>query len=192
MLTFIAQHPLIQRLRTLGPDQRAVAATEFAMLLPVMLTLYLGSVEVSQAVAVDRKTTLVARTIADLVAQASTPIANTDMTNLLNAGAAVAAPYPVANLKITVSSIKIDNTGKPTVVWSDSLNGTPRSVGSTVTMPSALAIPNIWMIWSEVQYSYKPTIGYVVTGTMNLSDQLYMRPRLTDCITRTTSSGSVC
>ena len=54
------------------------------MLLPLMVTLYLGGVEVSQAIAVDRKVTLVARTLADLVAQA-TSITNADMTNILNA-----------------------------------------------------------------------------------------------------------
>jgi hypothetical protein len=38
-------------------------------------------------------------------------------------------------------------------------------------------------VWSEVSYSYKPAIGYVITGTLNLSDQIYMRPRLSDTIT---------
>ena len=31
-----------------------------------------------------------------------------------------------------------------------------------------------------MQYSYKPTIGYVVSGTLTLKDQIYMRPRLSD------------
>jgi hypothetical protein len=35
-----------------------------------------------------------------------------------------------------------------------------------------------------VNYSYKPTIGYVVTGTLSLSDQIFMRPRLSDTVTR--------
>jgi hypothetical protein len=35
------------------------------------------------------------------------------------------------------------------------------------------------LIWGEASYAYKPTIGYVVTGTLNLSDQIYMSPRLT-------------
>ena len=39
------------------------------MLLPLMLTLYLGAVEVSQAVGVDRKVTLTSRTVADLASQ---------------------------------------------------------------------------------------------------------------------------
>ena len=36
-------------------------------------------------------------------------------------------------------------------------------------------------------YSYKPAIGYVITGTLNLSDQIYMRPRLSDTVTRVNS-----
>ena len=53
-----------------------------------------------------------------------------------------------------------------------------------MTLPAALAVPSTSLIWSEVQYSYKPTIGYVVTGTLTLKDQIYMRPRLSDSVTR--------
>jgi len=49
-----------------------------------MITLYLGAVEVSQGVAIDRKVTLTTRTVADLASQV-TSINNADMTNLLNA-----------------------------------------------------------------------------------------------------------
>ena len=73
-------------------DQRGVSAVEFAMLLPLMITLYLGAVEISQGVAIDRKVTLTARTVADLASQV-TSINNSDMTNMLNAAAAVIAPF---------------------------------------------------------------------------------------------------
>ena len=83
-----------RRFGRLASDERGVSAVEFALLLPLMLTLYLGTVEVSQGIAADRKVTLTARTVADLVAQVSS-INNTDMTNSLNAAAAVIAPYSV-------------------------------------------------------------------------------------------------
>jgi hypothetical protein len=89
-------------------------------------------------------------------------------------------------LKVTVSSVRIDATGKATIDWSDTLNGTARSKGSTVTLPAALNVANSYLIWSEVQYSYKPVIGYVVSGTLTLKDQIYMRPRLSDSVTRDT------
>ncbi len=179
----IAQH-LRSRFGRLAKDERGVSAVEFAMLLPLMVSLYLGAVEVSQGIGADRKVTLTARTIADLVAQ-TTSINNADMTNSLNAASAVVAPFSTANLKVVVSSIKIDAQGKATIAWSDTLNGTARAVGSTVTLPSALAIPNSSLIWSEVSYNYKPVIGYVVSGTLNLKDQIYMRPRMSDSVART-------
>lgn len=176
---------IVRRLGRLADDERGVSAVEFAMLLPLMLTLYLGTVEVSQGIGADRKVTLTARTVADLVAQVSS-INNADMTNSLNAATAVMAPFPANNLMVTVTSVSIDANGKATVVWSDALNGSPRAVGSTVTLPTALNIPSTSLIWSEVQYAYTPTIGYVVSGTLNLKDQIYMRPRLSDKVDRTT------
>ena len=172
-----------QRLSSLAGDQRGVSAVEFALLLPLMLTLYLGVVEVSQGIGADRKVTMTARTIADLVAQTSS-ISNSDMTNSLNAATAVMAPFPDSKLKVTVTRVDIDANGNATVAWSDTKNGTARSKGSTVTLPAALNIANSSLIWSEVEYAYKPTIGYVISGTLTLKDQLYMRPRLSDCVSR--------
>jgi Flp pilus assembly protein TadG len=167
-------------------DARGVSAVEFAMLLPLMLTLYLGGVEVSQGVSVDRKVTLTARAVADLAAQATT-INNAQMTNILDAASAVAAPFPVSQLKVTVSSVTIDAQGTAKIAWSDALNTSPRAVNEVVALPQALAIPNSTLIWGEVSYSYTPTIGYVVTGTLSLKDQIYMRPRLSTSVARVPS-----
>ena len=175
-----ARRPLRRFLR----DKRGVSAVEFAMLLPLMITLYLGGVEVSQAVAVDRKVTLISRSLGDLVAQATT-VSNADMTNILAATAAIIVPYVDAKLKITVSSVVIDAQGVAKIAWSDTKNGTARAVGSTVTLPAALNTASSSLIWAESQYAYTPVIGYVITGTMTLKDQIYMRPRLSDTVART-------
>jgi len=185
MKNFAFLNKLYRRLTSLRRDQRGVSAVEFAMLLPLMVTLYLGTVEVSQGVAIHRKVTLTARTVADLASQV-TSINNADMTNMLTAAGAVVAPFPSNELKVTVSAVTIDANGVATVAWSDTLNGTARAVNSTVSLPSALNVPNSQLIWSEVHYNYVPTIGYVVTGALNLFDQIYMRPRLSETVARTT------
>jgi len=172
-----------RQIRRLLRDKRGISAVEFAMLLPLMVTLYLGGVEVSQAIAIDRKVTLLARSLADLVSQASS-ISNSDSSNILAATASIVAPYSDEKLKITVSSVKIDNNGVAKVCWSDTKNGTARAIGSTVTVPAALNTVNSSLIWAESEYAYTPAIGYVITGTMNLKDQIYMRPRLSDTVTR--------
>ena len=171
-----------RRLAGLARDERGVSAVEFALLLPLMLTIYLGAVEVSQGIAADRKVTLTARTIADLCSQAQS-LTVSDMTNSMLAAVAVMAPYPDSNMKVTVSSVKIDSNGNATVEWSESKNGTKRATGSSVTLLPALKVPNTWLIFSEVEYAYKPTIGYVISGTLTLKDQIFMRPRMSDSVT---------
>jgi Flp pilus assembly protein TadG len=186
MRTVASRPELIARIASFARDRRGVSAVEFAMLLPLMVTLYLGVVEVSTGVAIDRKVTLTTRTMADLASRV-TSINNADMTNMLNATSAVIAPYDQSKVKVVLSAVNIDANGVAKVSWSDTLHGSARSVGSTVTVPTVLAVPNTTLIWSEVSYNYNPTFGYVLTGNMNLNDQIYMRPRLSDTITRVNS-----
>jgi Flp pilus assembly protein TadG len=175
---------LRRRFDQLSHDQRGVSAVEFALLLPLMTTLYLGTVEVSQGISADRKVTMTARTLADLVSQ-STTVNNSGMNDILAASTAVMYPFSTNLLKVTVTAVDIDANGKATVSWSDSYNGTARAKGSTVTLPAALVVNSSSLIWSEVQYTYTPTIGYVITGSLTLKDQLYMAPRLSASVART-------
>jgi Flp pilus assembly protein TadG len=174
---------LIGLIRDIRADNRGVSAVEFAFILPIMLTLYFGGVELSQVIAADRKTTLVARTISDLVAQ-GTIINNAEMGNIMSASVAVATPYPVNNLRIVVSSIDIDNNRRATVTWSDTCRGTRRAIGSVITLPNGLDQPNSSIVLAEVSYAHTPTVGYVLTNTINVSDRIYMRPRLVQRVER--------
>jgi Flp pilus assembly protein TadG len=174
----------LDRVCRLARDKRGVSAVEFALVFPLMVGLYLGLAEVAQGVGIDRKVSLTARALSDLCSQASSTISNADMTNILNATTSVMSPYSTTPLTVVVSAINIDSTGKATVGWSDTRGGTARSVGSTITIPSALAIPSTQLILSEVTYGYKPAIGYTITGTLTLSEKLYMSPRVNN-ITRT-------
>jgi len=165
-------------------ERRGIAAIEFAMLLPMMMTLYLGSVEITTAVAAQRKVTLTAHALADLASR-FTSIANSDMSNILNASTDIMAPYAAANVQVVVSELSVNAAGQATVVWSDTLNGTARPAGQIVTIPASLAVPNTYLILGEASYSYNPTYGYVLTGTMTLSDQNYVMPRLSASVART-------
>jgi Flp pilus assembly protein TadG len=165
-------------------DVQGVSAVEFALLLPLMLTMYLGGSEVAQAIATSRKVTLVSRTVADLASQSSA-ITNTSMTNILNASAAVVSPYSSSNLKVTVSQVKIDANGLATIEWSDTLGGTQHATGESVTLPAALVVANTWLIWSEAEYNYVPSFGSAITGSLLLKDKMYMRPRVSNSVART-------
>src|SRR5476649_2000087 len=156
-------------------DQRGVSAVEFALLAPMMIGLYLGCVEISQGVAADRKVSLVSAALANLTAQVTT-ISASDMTNILDASGAIIVPYSASLLKMTVTCLKIDANKNVTVKWSVTRNGTADS--GSMTIPSALAVANSWLILAKTSYAYTPVVGYTITGTITLSDQMYMSPRI--------------
>jgi Flp pilus assembly protein TadG len=177
---------IVRNLREFGADQDGVSAVEFAMLLPLMITLYLGSVEITQAVSADRKMTLVANTAGDLLAQASSAtVSSSDISVIFNAAKAVGYPLDTTKMKVVVTSVYIDSSLKATVPSGSScaLNGgTTHSGTVTSSIPSALLVAGP-LIWAEAYYTYTPTVGQVITSKLTLSDKIFLRPR--------TLSGSI-
>lgn len=167
---------VLTRLRNFSRDRRGVSAVEFSLLAPLMIGLYLGGVEISDGIGIDRKVTLAAGAIANLSAQVSS-IASSDMTDILKAGTAIMAPYSTSPMKITISCIAIGGDKSAKVKWSESWNGGPKRSGN-ITVPEALQVANTQLLFSEVSYAYKPMVGYVVSGTLTLSDTMYMSPRI--------------
>jgi Flp pilus assembly protein TadG len=167
-------------------DRSGSSVVEFALLLPLMMTMYFGSIQVTDAISADRQVTLVASTVAEITSQYS-QVATSDVTNILNASASVMAPFSVtsANATVTLTTVTIDSTGKATVAWSQSLYGTARSGIVTNLIPAGLLVPNTSVIWGEATYSYRPTIGWGLVGTVPMSDQIFLRPRQSTTVTHT-------
>jgi Flp pilus assembly protein TadG len=177
----------------LSKDCSGVAATEFAVIVPLMLVMFFGTVEFSSGVAVDRKVTLVARTLSDLTSQ-STTVTDTDLSNFFAASAGILTPYSATPTKSQITELYVDPaTLKAKVQWSkgstiDSsgnvvLGSSTRSPSDVVTIPAALAVGGTYLIWSEVSYQYVPAVGYVMAKAgVNLSDLTYTRPRQSSCV----------
>jgi Flp pilus assembly protein TadG len=174
------------RLTALWHDCRGVAATEFAIVVPIMLIAFFGTVEFCSAVAVDRKVGIMARTLSDLTSQ-NTAVTDAQLTNIFNASTQIMAPYTTSPLQSTISELYIDpNTLVARVQWSQGAN--PRATSSTVAIPTALKVGGSYMIYSEVKYQYVPTVGYVMAKTgIALSDLSYTRPRQSVCVMYNTS-----
>jgi Flp pilus assembly protein TadG len=158
-----------------------VSAVEFAIVLPFMLLMYVGSAELGDGLAIKAKATKVARTVTDLASQ-QVSIQASDMSTILGASSTVISPYPSANMVMTVSEVTTNAQGQGTIAWSCSLNGTARTVGSSVTLPANLQTANISLIWGEVTYPYTPQLGYVITGTVNIYENTYFYPRLVNSV----------
>lgn len=170
-------------------DSRGVAAIEFAMIVPLMLVMLFGTIEVSSVVAANRKVTLVARTLSDLTSQ-SKMVGDDDLQNFKDASYGIMWPYPSAPVRATISELYIDpetSTARVQWSWGDKMRGP----GSTVSIPSGLIdkdasdkpLPNQYLIYSEVEYLHQPILGYVVSKAgVELSDTTYTRPRQSACV----------
>jgi Flp pilus assembly protein TadG len=192
-MSFVRKSGILIPLRRFLRDRRGISVVEFALLLPVMVTLFLGGTEVTQAITIKRKTTIVTRSLADLVSQ-ETSITDGEMNAIFLATNSIVAPFSASNLKIIISSVSIDGDKAAKIVWSDATNGaTPRTAGANVTLPEGLnQFPNTTLIWAEAQYNYTPSIGYVVTGTVEMNDHIYLRPRLVRCVERDKGAQKYC
>lgn len=175
-------------------DCRGIAATEFAVIVPIMLVLLFSTVEFCSGLAVDRKVSLVARTIANLTSQ-GVNVSDADLANFSGAANLIMVPYvqpsyPVTNM--TISELYIDpSSGNARVQWS---KGTaPRAVTSVVPIPSSMIatdpathaiIPNQYIIFSEVNTVYTPTLGNfgMMNAAVTLSDTAYALPRQSTCV----------
>jgi Flp pilus assembly protein TadG len=162
-------------------DQRGIAAVEFALILPFMLTLYLGIIELSKGYMASQRMTLVARTLADLTAQqqqlqtgGTTNVTDTLMSGIFGASKAIMAPYDPTKLTMTVSQIQLklksDNVTccDAKTNWTIPNNGgtarpcqvlTPSNAApvSTTTIPTGFtASPSTpgYLIVADVTYQY--------------------------------------
>jgi Flp pilus assembly protein TadG len=182
--------------REMREDCSGIAATEFAVIVPLMLVLFFGVVEFSSGVAVDRKVTLVARTLSDLTSQ-SPPVgvSDTDLTNYFNVSNGIMWPYTPINgypaVKATISELYVDpNSLQARVQWSK--GDQPRAKSSIVTIPNALAVASTYLIYSEVNVTYVPAVGYVMAKTgVYLSDVAYSRPRQNPCVIYPTDGSTI-
>ena len=176
-------------LRRFARDRDGVSAVEFAIILPFMLTLYLGGVELGEGLSIKFKTTLAARTVTDLASQ-YVALDGPTMQNILGATSTVLQPYPATGVVVTLTELTVNASGKGVVQWSCSLNGTPytTSPAQKLTMPTNLQTSGITVLFGEVTYPYTPPIGYAITGTFNIYQNMYFYPRLSGTISMSSCS----
>ncbi|KFC61318.1 hypothetical protein FF80_04109 [Devosia sp. LC5] len=175
-------------LRRFVKAQGGVAAVEFAMIVPVMLAVYLGTTEGGALITMDRKVQSVAGAVGDLVARENGTISGTTLQDYFQASSGIMTPYTTTDIKQIVTSVEVKVDGTTNVAWSrEYLNGN-MSVGTTYPqnqpygrasdMASMADIAKgSYVIVSEASYSYKPLYGIVFDTAVNLYRQSFYVPR---------------
>jgi Flp pilus assembly protein TadG len=169
--------------------ERGTIAIEAAIILPLLVLIFLGMVEFSQAFTVKRRVHNVASTTADLVAQSQT-VTTADLNDIASIGAQLMLPFSSTGITLTITSVAEDTNNNVTVQWSCAWSNLASSANCTATgaaytgLPTGLLSAGQSLIIGKTLYPYTPTIGEFLTGGFTFSASSYFRPRLVTSVVK--------
>ncbi|MFT5509529.1 MAG: Flp pilus assembly protein TadG [Hyphomicrobiaceae bacterium] len=176
----------LKRLSGFRKDARGVAAIEFAMIVPLMFMMFVGTVEFSQAITIDRRVSQVAGATADLIARAKT-VSTSDMTGIMQVVEQLIKPYDHTLLKMSVMNVAASPTDATDtkVCWAYAHNGGAGnySKDDSYALPPGVVAAGDSVIVTEVKYAYEPLIfSHFITTTKDLTEKFYLKPRLSSYV----------
>ena len=180
-------------------NQDGTAAVEFAMLMPIMITLFFGVVESSLALICRSDVSLMASTAGDLISQANAT-STADISNVYSAAGTVLYPYydpaktdpadPGSKKPtIRITSVIDDGSGAASgdhltgkVAWTCTQAGsgdlpTAPTVGDTMHLPQPLMTDKGSIVIAEIAYKYYSATTKVIGGPINFTNNFYAKPR---------------
>lgn len=149
---------LRDRLTRARADKSGMAATEFAMILPIMGVIFFGMLEASDALMANRRVANAANSLVDLIGQEAeiTPAEVDDVmvgvTNMLE-------PTNASTVVMKVVSVIVDPNDPDRIIvdWSrDNEGGTPYAAGQeyTVLDDATIVHPSASLVVVEMDYTY--------------------------------------
>ncbi|WP_341286331.1 MULTISPECIES: TadE/TadG family type IV pilus assembly protein [unclassified Mesorhizobium] len=208
MLMGAGAHSVLARLcrkaAGLYADRRGLAAVEFALIAPLLLSMYFVTMEVSQGIEANKKIGRIGSMVADLVTQ-QTSVTKSALESIMQIGQSSIQPYNRSKPTIIVTAIEITDEDSPKVqvAWSrQMIDGAfsepypPKPTKQETTVPAELKIRNTFLIRVESDLAYLPLIAWTaaqkpVLGLaaafdgISMSETYYLRPRITKTITCT-------
>jgi Flp pilus assembly protein TadG len=209
---------ILSRFRT---AKTAIAAVEFAVIMPMLVLFIVGGAELARYINTTRKLTNLAESLANLMAERTTAIAYDDLMFNFNS-TLVTFPQVLrdaanngvgwnADISVTLSSIKFTPTVtgctasctyKASVIWTAgslarrSCTVAPLSAPDTAT-PSLLTLPadvftSGTIVVADVSFTYQPLFGgRFFPASTVLRRSVYLQPRYLTEIDFDPSAGSL-
>ncbi len=174
---------LTLRLRDFSKARAGLAALEFAILLPMMVLLLFGSVDLIDALGANRRAENVAASLADVVAR-DTEITDDELTGLWAAIGVLMVPDDPDDVKARITSVEIEDATTARIVWSEGRGMSGLTAGGTIDLPDAMMIAGTSVIFAETELHYESPLGILFTGAVALNHEAYRRSRLVDPIPR--------
>lgn len=172
--------------RAQNSARKGIAALEFALTLPIWITLLLGAADGTYLMLSAEKTDRIAYTVTNIVTQyQSISIAN--LKDIIQASTQLMLPFPFSNNGIVIVSSIYKPVGQnPVIKWQYSGGGTltkTSAIGTTggvPNLPNGLTLnDNDNVIISEVYYNFTPMfLSENLFATQTLYRLAIYKPRL--------------
>jgi len=162
-------------LRNLKTDTTGVVAVEFALILPFLLLILMGVIELSNGLLAKRKLLNAVQTASDLISQ-EIDINSTELDAIYLATHLTMNPLNSAAMTIGVASVRFDdNTGAPTLDWADGDNS--GSVSDPLIKAEGRGEAGASIIIVTGSYAYQPLVRLIIPVDFSMTETSYMRPR---------------
>ena len=165
-------------------NEAGMAAVEFSLILPILVVLWVGGVEVTSALSLDRRLNNLASSMGDLVARTK-QITEAEIQDIFNLAEPALFPHDDTGIAMRITAVDIDDDGAATVGWTMKQGTLPGHIedfedGDLITslVPEDLLTPESQIIMAEAYQTYTPAIGYTITGEIDLDDRMFFVPRL--------------
>jgi len=172
---------MISKFVSFRRDTRGVAAIEMAFVMPFMLVLFFGLIDLTQLISLNRRVTYAASVVADLVTQNETTVLAASFNDYFNAAKLVMTPADLSDVRVEVYQFR-DVGGTITNQWSRmSAGGAACGAPSTAGLDTLMEDGND-IIVASVCTTYTPYmatfLGYtILSGAVPLSEEIALRPR---------------
>jgi Flp pilus assembly protein TadG len=173
-------------------DRAGLGGVEFAILAPILISLYISCFELTMGFTVSKRVTRATATIADLITQ-QTSVNETYLGTMVDVAEAIFMPYNTSAAKLTlkITGVAMDASGTPKVAWSwDKLNGQPYAVGATVSdVPTDMKVANTFLIRAELSVPHElllflpNLVSSSDTRSITMGRTYFYRPRVGNSIT---------
>ena len=155
-----AGHRLRQVLVRVGRAQGGASAVEFAFIAPVLLLLFVATIEIPRAIATNNRLAQATITMADLASKSD----YADINDVFSAAQVVASPYSLTGIGIVLTAGGVYQAGNDFVarVCSSVQQGdTARAVGSDIGPPPAgTASKGDRFVMAETRLPYRPLFSF--------------------------------
>ncbi len=171
-------HHIIERW---GRDEKGVAATEFAIVFPILAFLLIGTFDLGNGILVNQKTIAAAQTVADLISREM--IVDDDMIDeAVRAGQLSVLPFTTVPFGVDIVSFEYDEDDAPQILWRETRNMS--AVTNVENRVVGLGTSGDGVVAVIVQYDFDPVFSMYSIDSIKMEEVAFGRGRRSATVQR--------